>query len=94
MTKWTHREKWIVAAQAGWLIGFVLLHLVFCIPVQAANVPPGVGQHCESCHDGYAFQVRFPDSAHGNNGCTSCHAGIKDVGRHIHRPTPACPHLL
>jgi cytochrome b subunit of formate dehydrogenase len=83
MTRWKQREKWIAAAQAGWLVGFVLFSLVCCDPVQAAKVPPGVGQRCESCHDGYAFRNRFPDSVHGNNGCTSCHDGIRDLGRHI-----------
>jgi cytochrome b subunit of formate dehydrogenase len=91
ITRWTYRDKWIAVAQAGWLVGFVFILLVCCDPVQAAKVPPGVGQRCESCHDGYAFQVQFPDSAHGNNACTSCHAGIKDVGRHITGRQPPAP---
>lgn len=82
MSRRGNRGK-LAAGKAGWLFGFVVLILALCVPAQAAKVPAAVGQRCEFCHDRYAFRVQFPDSAHGNNGCTSCHTGIKDIGRHI-----------
>ena len=82
MSRRGNRGK-LAAGKAGRFFGFVVFILVLCVPAQAAKVPAAVGQRCESCHDRYAFRAQFSDSAHGNNGCTSCHAGIKDIGRHI-----------
>ena len=83
MTRWKRWGKRIAMAPFGLFLVLILYNLVFCGQLQAAKVPPGLGQRCESCHDGYAFQNQFPESVHGNNGCTSCHAGIKDLSRHI-----------
>lgn len=38
---------------------------------------------CLSCHDDYIFVRQFPQSAHGNNACTSCHKGIRNLERHM-----------
>jgi cytochrome b subunit of formate dehydrogenase len=91
MTRGKRWGKRIAIAPVGLFFGLILLNLAFCGQLQAAKVPLGLGQRCESCHDGYAFQNQFPESVHGNNGCTSCHAGIKDISRHIngqYKPVP------
>jgi cytochrome b subunit of formate dehydrogenase len=40
------------------------------------------GGQCSRCHDAHKFRVAFPQSAHGNLGCVSCHTGITDLRRH------------
>jgi cytochrome b subunit of formate dehydrogenase len=66
-----------------------------CTWVVAADAAPSapVGQ-CQRCHDGYVFRHHFPQSAHGNLVCASCHAGITDLKRHTtgeEKPAPvAC----
>jgi cytochrome b subunit of formate dehydrogenase len=83
MTMLKRWGKKTASARVGLFLAFILFNPAFCVLVHAAIAPPGVGQRCESCHDGYTFQSQFPASVHSNNGCTSCHTGIKDVGRHI-----------
>jgi hypothetical protein len=38
---------------------------------------------CLFCHDDNLFRMQFPDSTHGNNGCTSCHKDIKNLDSHM-----------
>ncbi len=38
---------------------------------------------CLKCHDDHLFSSQFPESAHGLNGCRSCHSGITDEEEHM-----------
>jgi cytochrome b subunit of formate dehydrogenase len=48
-----------------------------------AAVPASPAKSCQSCHDDEVYRTRFMDSVHGNNGCTSCHADIRDLAAHM-----------
>ena len=71
------------------LLGAVWLPLA---SITAAGAQPAVPvSQCQTCHDGYAFRVQLPQSAHGNLGCISCHAGIVNLRRHAageEKPAP------
>jgi cytochrome b subunit of formate dehydrogenase len=59
---------------------------------QRDNISPSGNSRCESCHDSYRFQVQFPRSVHGPNGCRSCHRDIGDLSQHMEgRVKPAAP---
>lgn len=57
-----------------------------CLVVPAApaavSSPAGPDQRCTDCHDDGRFHSRFDVSVHGNNRCTSCHTGIRDIAAH------------
>lgn len=65
----------------------LFIGLVQIAPVTAAfavqTLPPGITANCVDCHDDYIFKTKFSTSVHGNNGCISCHTGVKNIGPHM-----------
>ncbi|MFB3925132.1 MAG: cytochrome C [Syntrophales bacterium] len=66
------------------LIVVLWLWLAGAIPVYAAPAmtTDELNRRCLSCHDDFNYRVRFFESLHRNNGCVSCHSGIRDFARH------------
>ncbi|MFH1078862.1 MAG: cytochrome C [Pseudomonadota bacterium] len=68
----------------------MLMIALFCLigavegpSAASAGAQPVVpASQCLTCHDAYKYRVAFPQSAHGNHGCISCHTGIVNLKRH------------
>ena len=67
----THRSTGSLSRSGAILSAVVSLLVVFGIASQGQA--QGTGRSCTACHEAAAYRVDFPASAHGNNGCTSCH---------------------
>ncbi len=52
------------------------------VTLQVTLPAPIVKEKCLECHDGQVNLLKFTNSVHGNNSCTSCHADIIDVDKH------------
>jgi cytochrome b subunit of formate dehydrogenase len=76
-------EENVKQAAAVALICFAIALGLPFVWVTSIDAQPfvSVGQ-CQRCHDGHKFRAAFPQSAHGNIGCSSCHAGIVNLRRH------------
>ncbi|MGC9325871.1 MAG: cytochrome C [Desulfomonilia bacterium] len=53
----------------------------YSTPLDTYPIPPATD--CLACHDDHVFTAQFPESAHGNLGCASCHAGVTDAMTHM-----------
>ena len=62
-------------------VGMVILFLAG-VPISGGTAWAKVPD-CLSCHDDHLFRTQFPESVHGNNGCTSCHKDIRNVDHHM-----------
>jgi cytochrome b subunit of formate dehydrogenase len=66
-----HRRKGLFSFLCVLLCAAVVLLLVFT--VDASGQTQAMGRSCVSCHESAVYRADFPSSAHGNNGCASCH---------------------
>ncbi len=70
---------------------FCLLSVIWRPLAAAGPQPPVPVSQCQACHDGHTFRVEFPQSVHGNLGCSSCHTGVVNLRRHTtgeEKPAP------
>jgi len=50
---------------------------------QTAIVKGGAERTCQACHTEPMYGKEFFNSVHGNNGCKSCHTGIREFRKHM-----------